>query len=381
VGTLAVPLVAQLVLHASPVAIGLLTALNTGAFLLIGLPAGAWVERMRRRRVLITADLIRAVLFASVPVAALAGVLTFPWLCAVVAVCGVATVFFDVAAFAYLPHVVGRERLVEANAALVGIDAAGQIAGRGLGGLLVQALTASGVVALDAISYLASALFLMRVRQPEPRPVVRDDAARNLRAEILEGLRFVLGHRDLRPLVLKGTLANLSTMLVGTLLPTLFVRDFGAARGPALLGVFLAAGSAGSFLGARSAPWLGRRHGAIRTMWLASVVTAPVGLLIPLAGPGPWLVVATAAWAVTLGRVGVDNVLGVSLRQAATPEAMAGRVNGTFRFLLFGAMALGSLLAGVIGATLGIRACLWAGAVGLALVWAPVFFSGLRDRR
>lgn len=386
VGTLAVPLVAQLVLHSSPAAIGLLTALNTGAFLLIGLPAGAWVERMRRRRVLIGADLTRAALFGSVPVAAFLGILTFAWLCAVVAVCGVATVFFDVAAFAYVPHVVGRDRLVEANASLVGIDAAGQIAGRGLGGLLVQALTASGVVALDALSYLASALFLLRVRKPEPEPAARADGADgvaagpNLRAEVLEGLRFVLGHRDLRPLVLKGALANLSTMLVVTLLPTLFVRDFGAARGPALLGVFLAAGAVGSFLGARSAPRFGRRYGAVRTMWLASLVSAPISLLIPLVGRGPWLVVAGLSWAVTLGRVGVDNVLGVSLRQTAAPEEMVGRVNATFRFLLFGALALGSLSAGVIGGAVGIRACLWAGAVGLALVWVPAYFSALRDQ-
>ncbi|MEY9893275.1 MFS family permease [Catenulispora sp. MAP5-51] len=375
VGTLAVPLVAQLVLHTSAAGIGVLAALNTGAFLLIGLPAGVWVERMRRRPLLIAADLARAAAFGSVPVAAFCGVLTYFWLCAVVAVAGVATVFFDVASLSYLPHVVGRDRLVEANASLVGMDAVGQIAGRGLAGLLVQALTASGVVALDAVSYLASALFLMRVRKPEPAPAV--GAARDLRAEMLEGLRFVLGDRVLRPLVLKGALANLATMLIVTLLPTYFVLRLGTANGPSLLGAFLALGAVGSLLGARSAPWLGRRFGATRTMWLASLVTAPISLLIPLVGHGPWLVVAALAWAVTLGRVGLDNVLGVSLRQAAAPEAMAGRVNATFRFLLFGALSLGSLLAGVIGATLGIQACLWAGAVGLALLWVPVYFSAL----
>ncbi|MEY9926436.1 MFS family permease [Catenulispora sp. GP43] len=381
VGTLAIPLVAQLVLHASATGIGVLAALNTGAFLLIGLPAGVWVERMRRRPLLIAADLARAAAFGSVPVAALCGVLTYFWLCAVVSVAGVATVFFDVASLSYLPHIVGRDRLVEANASLVGMDAVGQIAGRGLAGLLVQALTASGVVALDAVSYLASALFLMRVRKPEPVPAAAADQRRDLRAEMLEGLRFVLADRVLRPLVLKGALANLATMLVLTLLPTWFVLRLGTAHGPSLLGLFLALGAVGSLLGARSAPWLGRRFGAARTMWLASLVTAPISLLIPFLGRGPWLVVAGLAWAVTLGRVGVDNVLGVSLRQTAAPEAMAGRVNATFRFLLFGALSLGSLLAGAIGATLGIQACLWAGAIGLALLWVPVYFSGLRAQR
>lgn len=382
VGTLAVPLVAQLVLRASPAGIGLLTALNTAAFLLIGLPAGAWVERLRRRPLLIAADLARAAVFGSVSIAAFCGVLTYAWLCAVVAVAGVATVFFDVAALSYLPHVVGRDRLVEANASLVGMDAAGQVAGRGLAGLLVQALTASGVVALDAVSYLASALFLMRVRKPEPEPALAvGGAQRDLRAEIVEGLRFVFGDRVLRPLVLKGALANVANMLIVTLLPTWFVLRLGTDSGPALLGGFLAVGAVGSLLGARSAPWLGRRLGPTRTMWLASMVTAPISLLIPFVGRGPWLVVAALAWAVTMARVGVDNVLGVSLRQAAAPEALAGRVNATFRFVLFGALALGSLLAGVIGAAVGIQACLWAGAAGLALVWVPVYFSALRSER
>lgn len=390
VGTLAVPLVAQLVLHASPARVGLLAALNTGAFLLIGLPAGVWVERMRRRPVLVAADLVRAVLFGSVPVAAVCGVLTYAWLCAVVAIAGVATVFFDVAALSYLPHIVGRDRLVEANAALVGMDAAGQIAGRSLGGLLVQALTASGVVALDALSYLASALFLMRIRKPEPQAARAATCASaatatpattaNLRAEILEGLRFVLADSVLRPLVLKGALANLSIMLVVSLLPTWFVLQLGPTHGPAFLGMFLALGAVGSFLGARCAPRLGRRFGANRTMWLASLATAPISFLTPLAGRGPGLVIAALAWAVTMARVGVDNVLGVSLRQAAAPEAMISRVNATFRFLLFGALTLGSLLAAAIGGTLGIRACLWTGAIGLALLWVPVYFSSLRNQ-
>lgn len=386
VGTLAVPLVAQLTLHASAARIGLLAALNTGAFLLIGLPAGAWIERLRRRPVLIAADLARAVAFGSVPVAAFCGVLTYAWLCVVVAVAGVATVFFDVAALSYLPHVVGRDRLVEANAGLVGMDAAGQIAGRGLGGVLVQALSAAGVVALDAVSYLASALFLMRVRKSEPLPAAAEtnsdtdtdtdtapDTHRNLRAEILEGVRFVVADRTLRPLAMIGMLSNLSIMLAVTLLPTLFVAQFRSGDGPALLGAFLAVGGVGSLLGARLAPWLGRRVGVTRAIWLAGLVTAPISLLIPLVGPGPRFAVAAAAWGVTMARVGVDNVLGVSLRQHAAPEVMSGRINATFRFLLFGALALGSLLAGVIGGSAGARMSLWAGAVGLALVWVPAY--------
>jgi predicted MFS family arabinose efflux permease len=236
------------------------------------------------------------------------------------------------------------------------------------------------VVAFDAVSYLASALFLLRVRELQPEPVPVRGGARNLRAEISEGVRFVLGDRVLRPLVLKGVLANMANMLIVTLLPTLFVARFGA-EGPALLGGFLAVGAVGSFLGARSAPWLGRRLGTTRAIWFVSQVTAPISLLIPLVGPGPALGVAASAWLVTLARVGIDNVLGVSLRQAAAPEAMVGRVNATFRFLLYGALALGSLLAGVIGESVGIRACLWAGAFGLALSWLPIYFSALRPRR
>ncbi|TWE18242.1 MFS transporter [Kitasatospora atroaurantiaca] len=377
VGSLAIPLVAVSALHASPGQVGLLATLGTLSFLVVGLPAGAWVDRMRKRRLMITADLVRTVVLASVPITWALGHLTIHQLYAVVLLCGTATVFFDVASLSHLPDLVGRDRLTEANAHLVTADALTQVGGRGAGGFLLSVVGAPAAVAVDAVSYLWSAACLLRVRRAERIRECRADT--NLAQEVREGLRFVFGDPMLRSIALAGAFTNLSIQLCQTLLPVLFTRELGLPDWA--LGLFFAVGGLGIFLGSLCARRLAHRFGAGRVLWMMGLAVAPFGLPVALVDRGPALWLAAVAWLVTTFKVGIDNVLKVSFRQALTPDAMLGRMNATMRFVLTGALCAGSAIAGLLGQFVGVRAALLVGAAGLAVVWVPIFFSPLRTTR
>jgi MFS family permease len=390
IGYVAVPLIAVSALDASAGEVGLLATLSTVAFLLIGLPAGAWVDRMRHRRVLITADLVRAGLFASVPSAWALDALTLEHLYTVVLLNGCATVFFDVGSQSALPRLVGRESLVRANAAVVSLQAAGNVAGRGAGGGIVQVFTAPVAVIGVGVLYLASALRLALPATGRARrqadgvvPAGVDDARGmsrgGLAAQIGEGLRHVLRNAELRALALTASLTNLGSQIVNTLLPVLFTRELGLSAGA--LGLYWAAGGAGILLGARCARPVARRLGHGRTLGVAGLVMAPTALLVPLIDRGPCLWLAGAGWVLVTFKIGVDNVLGVSLRQRLTPDPLLGRMNATFRFMLTGAIAVGSAVAGLIGELAGLRVAMWVGAGCLTLAFLPVFLSPVRRRR
>ncbi|MES5820381.1 MFS transporter [Streptomyces sp. RG80] len=377
VSYVAVPLLAVTALDAGPGQVGALATLSTLAFLLIGLPAGAWVDRMRHRRVLIVADLARAALYVSVPLAWWTDTLTLGQLYAVVLFNGAATVFFDVASQSTLPRLVGRDALVPANAALVGLQAVGNVAGRGAGGALVQFLTAPVALLCAAVTYLASGLQLIAIRGKEA-PAGRKRRA-SLKAEIAEGLRHVFGNPELRALALTAALVNLGMQTVNTMLPLLFVRELDLPA--SALGLFWAAGGLGLLLGARCARPLAARLGHGRTLGLAGAVLAPAGLLVPLIDRGPWLWIAGAGWILVLFKTGTDNVLGVSLRQRMTSDDLLGRMNATYRFVLTGALAVGAAVAGLLGELVGVRATLWVGGVLMTTAFLPVYLSPVRTRR
>jgi MFS family permease len=375
VGYVAVPVVAVAALGATPGQVGLLATLSTVAFLLIGLPAGAWADRLRRRRVLITADLVRAALFASVPAGYALGTLTMTWLYVVVLLAGVGTVFFDVANQSYLPQVVGRPALLAANARLVSMDGINDIAGRGVAGYLLVLVAAPVAVVLDAVSYLASAVLIGRIRHREEPP---ERSGGTLWREVREGAGFVLAHPILRAVVISGAIGNTAFSLIMTMLPVVFVRDLGV--GPGVLGLWLAVGGAGALLGSLAARRLADRLGAGRVVWLAGLVTAPLGFAVPLMDNATlWL--AAGCWLLVVTKSGVDNVIKISFRQRVTPDRLLGRMNATFRFVLSGALAVGAALAGVLGELAGPRAALWAGALGIAVVWVPIACSPLRTMR
>lgn len=375
----ALPLVAVLELDAPAFQVGLLTAAETAAFLLVGLPAGALTDRMRKRPLMIRADLVRAVAMASIPAAALADVLTMAQLYAVALVTGVATVFFDVAHQSYLPQILPRDQLVAGNGALETVRSTAQVTGPGIGGGLVQLVGAQFAVVVDAIGYVLSALFLLRIERAEeaPEPAA---AGGSLRKEIGEGLRFVFGHPLLRVIALTTGLANFSTAVLMATQTVHLVRVVGLEAGG--LGLVLSASAVGGLLGALCAGRIAARLGQGRVILLSLLVTGPFALLWPLSGHGVAGAVLFAAGSavVSFGAV-VYNVAQVSFRQGMCPPRLLGRMNATLRFLMWGTLPLGALLGGALAQSYGSRTALAWCAVGILAVPLPLLLSPLRRMR
>ncbi|MQA32592.1 MFS transporter [Modestobacter roseus] len=374
---LALPVLAVSLLDATPLQMGYLTALETAAFLLIGLPAGAWVDRWRRKRVLVTADLVRAVVLGTLPLAYLLDVLTLGQLFVVAALTGTATVFFDVAYQSYLPALVDRDQLVDGNGKLEASRAVAQVAGPGVTGVLLRVMSAPVVIALDAASFLLSAFFLGRIRRPD---VVPDRAGRrSLRAEIGEGLSFVVRQPLLRRIVACTGTSNLFSSITTTLLVLYALRELELSE--STLGLVFSAGAVGGLVGAATAARFARRVGEGRAIPLAILVALPFTALTPLAAVGAPLVL------LTLGQLGfswsvvVYNVTQVSFRQRLCPPALLGRMNASVRFIVFGTMPLGGLLGGVLGTWLGVLPALWIAAAGQVLAAGWVVASPLRHLR
>lgn len=373
VGYVAMPLLAVTALNAGPGEVGLLSALTTITVLVLGLPAGAWMDRVRRRPVMIATDLVRGALLVSVPVAWWLGVLTMAQLYGVAIATGVGTLFFDVASQSTVPHLVGRDRLTAANSMLVGTNAAMDVGGRSAAGVLVTLAGAPVAILLDALTYLWSAVWLRRIGKPEPQPA--PVPGERLARQIGEGVRYLFGNRILVAIAAQGGLSNLGFPLCSTLLPLLLVNELGQ---PAwVLGVYLAVGGLGSLAGSSTAHLIGRRLGRGRGVCVVGLATAPFACLVPLVGWSVW--VSAAAWSLLCFRTGVNNVLLVSFRQKVTPDPMLGRVNATMRLILMGAVGVGGLLAGLLGEVWGTGTAMWAGASIMALSWIPIWLSPLRS--
>lgn len=279
-------LVAVTVLDASTFVVAVLTAAAWLPWLLVGLPAGAWVDRLPRRPVMIVCDLASALLFLSVPVAAAIGALTVTQLLVVALGAGLARVFFETADQVYLPVLLRREQVPEGNAKLQATQTASYVLGPGLAGVTAQLAGAVTALLLDALSFLFSAACLLRIRTVEPRPE-HAGRSRSLRREIGEGLRFVARDPYLRVLTAFGAASNVGLVGYQAVLVVFLVRE--ARLAPAPVGALVAAMSLGGIVGALLATTLGRRLGSARAMFLAAAFTGPPALLIPLAGPGEQL--------------------------------------------------------------------------------------------
>jgi MFS family permease len=366
VSLLALPLAAISILRATNFQVGLLASVERLPFLLVGLPAGVWVDRWPKRPVLIGGDIGRAIALASIPLAYAAGWFTIWQLYAVSFVAGVLTVFFDVAYQSYLPALVGREHLVDGNAKLEISRSVAEIAGPGLAGELIHLLRAPTAVAVDAVSFLASAVGIAAIRRPEPRRItVPRDQRAGMRKEIHEGLRYVLGHPVLRRIAGCTGMFNLFSILWVTVLLLFMVRTlrFGAGT----IGLIFLLGNFGVLLGALVASRLGRRYGIGPVCCAAVAMAGSADLLGPLATRSNGIVLLATAWFVAaVGNV-IYNVNQVSLRQSICPQRLLGRMNATMRFLVWGTMPIGGLLAGVLSTVIGLRPALWVGSVGCAL--------------
>jgi MFS family permease len=377
VTTLALPLAAVLVLHASTFQVGLLTTAGFAGFLLIGLPAGVWVDRVRRKPVMIAADVIRALVLASIPVAYGLGVLTLAQLYVVTFICGVAAVFFDVAYMSLVPGLVGRQHIAEANAKLQATVSVAQVSGPSAAGLLIGLLSAPVAFVADAASFVVSVLSLLVIADREPVPARAE--RRGLRAEMADGLRFVARHPILRLIAGATSTANLFSSAVLAISVVFLVRQ--VHLGASAIGVLVSLGAVGGVAGALSCGVLRRWIGSARLIWLSLAVTKPFGLLIPATFPGAGLACyAVGAFAVSFGSV-VYNVHQASFRQQLCPHRLLGRMNATIRFVVWGTIPVGGLLGGALGDWLGNRAALWVCAAGACLAPIWLLASPLRRMR
>ena len=372
---LALPLVAILTLDESAFRVALLTTAEFLPFLLFTLPAGVLVDRLPRRPILILANLGRAAALVSVPIAHWLGALTIWQLYAVGFAVGVGTVFFDLAYQSYLPRLVGREQLVDGNAKLETSRSAAQVAGPGLGGLLVAALTAPVAIAVDAASYLASVLLMGRIRTTEP-PAAREER-RSLLTELREGLGYVMRHRYQRAIVATTAISNFFGQLVFAILLVFAVRELGLTA--AAIGVIISLGSVGTLLAAVTARRVGDRLGVGRTVLVASFLFGPATLLIAFAPADQAAAFIVAAIAI-LGYGGtLYNVTMISLIQTITPDRILGRANASRRFVVWGVIPLGGVVAGVLAETIGLRETMVVGSIGGLLAVVPILASPIRS--
>ncbi len=373
---LALPLVAITILDATPFEVGLLGAAQLGPFLLIGLPAGAIIDRIERvLRLMIFADVARAAVLLSVPLAYAAGTLSLVQLYAVAFVTGVFTVFFDNASSSYLPSLLDRRLLVDGNSKLEVSRSSAQIAGPGIAGALIQLTSAPAALIADALSFLASGALIARIRRPARVAEARLTGPRigALRREVVEGARYVVRHPYLRAIALTTTTANFFRSALVAVLLVYLVREADASAGA--IGLAFAVGNVGFLVAVLVAPAAARRFGIGPTMRVAVTAFGPAAVLVA-AAPLRWAVVAVAVMEfVDSFGIGLHGVNQVSLRQAVTPERLRGRVAATFRLGMFGTMPLGTLLGGALGTFVGLRPALWVAAAGMFLAAVPYAVS------
>ncbi len=372
---LALPVLAVSLLGATEWQVGILGAAQTAAFLVVGLPAGAWIDRMLKRQVMIVADLVRVVALALVPALWFAGTLQIWHLYVIGAVIGVATVFFDVSYQSFIPVLLPSEQIGSANSKLEATSQVARIGGPGLAGALLTIVSAPVLLLADAVSYLVSAFALWRVRDTEK---LRDPAERqSLPKEIAEGLHFVFAHQLLRRITLTTGSANFFGTLAMTLQTILILRILGL--GPAGLGVIFSVGAVGGLLGALATPWLTKRVGEGTSVSLSALVSGIALAFVPLAGLLPQfaLTILIVGAFIESFTVLVYNITQVTMRQRLTPPRLLGRMNSSIRFIVWGVMPISSLLSGLLGTTIGILPTMWIGAVGAVLGSGFALFSPL----
>ncbi|EGG49697.1 major facilitator superfamily permease [Streptomyces griseoaurantiacus M045] len=378
VSVLALPLTAVLVLHAGALELGLLMSVQYLPFLLIGLPAGVWVDRYRRRDVMVFTDMARAVVLGLVPL--------LMWLRPHLAILlllafalGALTVLGDVAHQSVLPELLPVSQLTEGNSTLTASASASQFAGPSLGGLLVQVLSAPLALLADCVSFLVSAVLVRRLPAGEPEPAALD--GRSTWSAGLEGLRHVWNHPLLRPIVLCTAIANFFDLfgMIQAVLVLFAVRELGLS--PGTFGLVVGSASLAMVTGAVLTPRLVRRLGFGPSLLLAAVLPGAALLLLPSATPSDAVPLLVLSLAISGFAVAVYNISQVSLRQRVTPLAMQGRMNAAIRFLVWGTIPAGTLVGGVLGETLGLRPTLLLAALGSVLSALPIALSPVRKLR
>lgn len=375
----ALPLTAALVLSASAVQMGILTAAGTVPFLLFGLFAGVWVDRLRRRPIMIVTDIGRSLVLLTIPLAWSFDLLRIELLYVVAFTAGTQQLFFDVAYVSFLPSVVERDDLVEGNSKLEVSASTAQVAGPGLGGVLVGLLSAPLTILLDAVSFLLSAFFLARMRVDEPQP--ERLASVGVLREIGQGVGAVVRNPVLRAILGAGGTVNLFGWMFLAVYILYMIEDLGFSS--TQVGLVLSTGGLGAIVGATLAAPLKRRIGVGMTIIVGRSLFGVFGLLVPLAVlvPGvevPLVVLAEFLQWLTLVLATVNEI---SLRQSVIPRRLLGRATATYRFVFSGIIPIGALAGGFLGESIGLRSTLVLSCFGMLFAGVWVYFSPLCGMR
>lgn len=369
VTAVALPLLAVLTLHVSPGQVGAIATVQWLPFLLIALPLGVLFDRMRRRPLLVAAEVGRALVLLALVVLALLGTLGFELLVALALLLGCCSVLYEVGYQSYLPSVVPQQRLDVANSRLQSTESVALIAGPGIGGLLVQVVSAAGALAVQVVTSAVSVVTLVRIRGVETAPPAE---RLGLLPAIAEGVRFLVRDPVLLWAVGFSAFYNPFEQWIKVLFTIDAVRRLGLTAGQ--FGLILSIGAVGALLGAAAAPAVSRRLGALQAcLWCAAVDA--VFLVLPLAQPG-WGAVALIAvlggvFAVNGFTAAVSSVIVLTVRQIRVPDALRGRVNATTRAISYGSITVGAAAGGLAGQLLGVRLGLAVGCVGVltSLIW------------
>lgn len=372
---LALPLTAVIALGAGPAEMGILGAARFLPYLVLTLPAGLVADRFRRRPILIWANLGRALLIGLVPGLAVVDALRIEQLYVIGAAVGSLTVVFDVTYWSYLPSVVEREQLIEGNSRLMATSAIASVGGPGLGGLLVQVLTAPIALLVDAATFAFSSVSLAAIRRAEAAPP--KVAGRSVWRDLRDGLATVAGNRILRSLAGTAGLYNLFNAWIDALFVLFAVGRLGMT--PGTIGLVISAGAAGALAGSLAAAPVARRIGigpaVVWSVVLECVAMLPIALV---GGPTPLvLAVLTAAFFVNGAGVSLSSVHAITVRQTLTPDALLGRMTASYRLIGYGGIPVGAFLGGLAGELIGVRGAIGIGAVGMLSAAAVVVASPL----
>lgn len=378
VSVLALPTVAILILHATPFQVGVLTALEFLAFPALGLIAGVYADRFRRIRIMALCDILRTLIYGSVPLAWALGSLRMEQLYVVALLAGVCTVFFDVSYQSYLPALVDRRDLVEGNSKLEVTRSIAQLAGPALAGFLIQVIGAALSVLVDAASYVVSVASLLAIRKPEPDPRATGPR-RPFWHELWEGVHVVFANGTLWKIAGCTSTSNLGSNIMFAVYLIFAYRYLHLS--PATVGVIFAAGAVGGLLGALSAGAIANRLTLGPTLFLTIVIGGVASLAVPLAQFGFAVPILIASSAIGQFVSPIYNINQVSLRQSITPDRVQGRMNATMRTIVWGTIPIGALIGGIMGSTIGVVPTILIGSAISALAGTWILAGPVRLRQ
>jgi MFS family permease len=376
---IALPLLAVTTLDATPFEMGVLTAAASLPYLLMGLIVGVWVDQLRKRPLLIAADVGRALCLLSIPFAAVIDQLSISLLVVAAFVHGTLAMLFDVADTTYLPSLVRRDQLVEANGKLEFSTSLAQITGPALAGGLVALLTAPFALLIDSVSYLGSAVMLKRIEHQEEKPPSRSHES--MRVQIGEGIHTILGSTVLRAVIATSTIASFAGEAFMAVYVFFLAEDLGLGAGR--IGFIFAMGGVGALLGAWASGPLSRRIGAGHTMIVGQALFGITGMIIPAALliPDHAFALIVACEFLQWGFFVMYQVIGASVRQAYTPLPALGRVQASSLLAIRGSMPIGALLGGTIATLIGSAWTLVISEIGMLLAVIPLLIAPIRGIR